>query len=184
MSQTIEIARDAHVELCRRGDKHAYYEIYRQYAKPMLNSSMRIVNNLADAEDMVQEAFADAFKNIESFTYKSSFEAWLKRIVINKSISFLRKRQTFWAYEDAKTLGADGETYIDEEKFELDILRVKQAIKMLPDHHRVVFNLFVIDEVPQEEIARMLKISHNNVRIIFHRAKRKIIEILKKDQYE
>lgn len=93
MNQALAIAIDEQVELCKKGDKSAYFEIYERYAKPMLNSSMRILNNIADAEDMVQEAFIDAFNNLESFTYKSSFEAWLRRIVINKSISLLRKQK-------------------------------------------------------------------------------------------
>ncbi|HEX7757680.1 MAG TPA: RNA polymerase sigma factor [Niabella sp.] len=178
MNQTLEIARDEQVELCRRGDKNAYFEVYERYAKPMLNSSMRILNNIADAEDMVQEAFIDAFNNLDSFTYKSSFEAWLRRIVINKSISLLRKRKINWTDIELSNSIADDGNKVNEDDFEFDVFRIKTAIKELPENYRVIFNLFVIDELKQEEIAALLNISHNNVRTLFHRAKKKVLDIL------
>ncbi|MFT3903314.1 MAG: RNA polymerase sigma factor [Niabella sp.] len=181
--QTIEIALDEQVELCRSGDTRAYFDVYQQYARPMLNSSMRILNNLADAEDMVQEAFVDAFRNLGSFTYKSSFEAWLRRIVINKSISLLRKRKVNWIEVDEERLNAEGEVAVDEEQMDFDIKRIKDAIATLPDNHRIVFNLFAVDGVPQEEIAKLLGISHNNVRTIYHRAKKKILEQIQSNKY-
>lgn len=181
MNQTTEIALDEKVELCRKGDRKAYFEIYQQYAKPMLNSSMRIVNNLADAEDMVQEAFVDAFNCINTFTYKSSFEAWLRRIVINKSISFLRKKKIKWVDADYTPVEKQDET-IDELAFINNVANIKLAIAQLPETHRLVFNLFTIDEIPQDEIGNILGISHNNVRTIYHRAKKKILEHIKAGQ--
>ncbi|AHF16821.1 RNA polymerase sigma factor [Niabella soli] len=178
MNQALAIAIDEQVELCKKGDKSAYFEIYERYAKPMLNSSMRILNNIADAEDMVQEAFIDAFNNLESFTYKSSFEAWLRRIVINKSISLLRKQKINWTDKDLSNASITDADAVNEEAFASDIVRIKAAIKMLPDNYRVIFNLFVIDELKQEEIASLLNISHNNVRTIYHRAKKKVLDIL------
>jgi len=170
------ITSDEQVELCREGDRQAYYNIYNQYARAMLNSSMRVLNNLADAEDVVQEAFIDAFKSLEKFTYKSSFEAWLRRIVINKSISLLRKRKIKWVDTEITNINIDAEQEIDEEHFNDDIDKIKQAIAKLPEHYRVIFNLFVIDGLKQEEIAAMLNISHNNVRTIYHRARKKVID--------
>lgn len=184
MNQIVEIARDEQVELCKKGDKSAYFEIYERYAKPMLNSSMRILNNIADAEDMVQEAFLDAFSNLEAFTYKSSFEGWLRRIVINKSISLLRKRKINWSDIDFSTHVAEELKEVDEERFEFDVYRVKAAINELPENYRMIFNLFVIDELKQDEIAALLNISHNNVRTIFHRAKKKVLDILNSNTHE
>lgn len=179
MNQTLEIARDEQVELCKKGDTTAYFGVYERYSKPMLNSSMRILNNIADAEDMVQEAFLDAFSNLESFTYKSSFEAWLRRIVINKSISLLRKRKISWTDVDLSNHAVADAADIDEDDFEFDVFRIKAALKELPENYRIIFNLFVIDELKQEEIASLLNISHNNVRTIYHRARKKVLDILK-----
>lgn len=178
LNQAKEILIDEQVERCRNGDRQACFEIYRKYAKPMLNSSMRIVNNLADAEDMVQEAFADAFNNINTFTYKSSFEAWLRRIVINKSISLIRKRRIKWIdFETATCIKPDEEPPNDE-LMNYNVQCIKSAIDRLPYPQKIVFNMFAIDELPQEEIAKLLGLSHGNVRIIYHRARKKIIETL------
>lgn len=178
LNQAKEILIDEQVERCRNGDRQACFEIYRKYAKPMLNSSMRIVNNLADAEDMVQEAFADAFNNINTFTYKSSFEAWLRRIVINKSISLIRKRRIKWIdFETTICIKPDDEPP-DDELMNYNVECIKIAIDRLPYPQKIVFNMFAIDELPQEEIAKLLGLSHGNVRIIYHRARKKIIETL------
>lgn len=170
---------DEQVELCRKGNRQAFFEIYNRYSKPMLNSSMRVLNNLADAEDIVQESFIDAFNSLEKFTYKGSFEAWLRRIVINKSISLLRKRKVQWVDMDLSTLNAGDHSEYIEDEFAFEIGKIKEAIDTLPDNYRVIFNLFVIDEMKQEEIATMLNISHSNVRTIYFRARKKVLDTLK-----
>lgn len=176
MNLTAEITLDEQVELCREGNRQAYYNIYNRYARPMLNSSMRVLNNLADAEDVVQEAFIDAFNSLEKFTYKSSFEAWIRRIVINKSVNLLRKKKIKWVDAELANINSGPEQGPDEDDFNADIDKIKQAIATLPENYRVIFNLFVIDGLKQEEIAALLNISHNNVRTIYHRARKKVIE--------
>src|ERR1700742_1542639 len=90
---TEPIIHDELVERCKRGDSRAFSAIYQKYAKAMYNTSLRILNHTGDAEDVLQEAFTDAFRSLADFHYKSTFGAWLKRIVINKSINQLRKRK-------------------------------------------------------------------------------------------
>src|SRR5688500_14427511 len=87
------MVRDELVERCKLGDSASYETLYRQYAKAMYNTSLRIVNNTDEAEDVLQEAFLDAFRSLNDFNYRSTFGAWLKKIVINKSINVLRKRK-------------------------------------------------------------------------------------------
>ncbi len=183
MNQTLDIPiLDEQIELCRQGNAKAYHFVYNRYAKVMLNSSMRILNNLADAEDMVQEAFVDAFKKLDSFTYKSPFEAWLRRIVINKSISFLRKKKSIWVdLTTVATADKSDDDRVDEDLFNYEVQRVKKAIEQLPENYKLVFNLYALDGLPQEEIGLLLGIAHNNVRIQYHRAKKKILELLEKE---
>src|ERR1700748_431590 len=90
---TEPILHDELVERCKKGDTRPFSAIYQKYAKAMYNTSLRIVNHTGDAEDVVQEAFTDAFRSLEDFSYKSTFGAWLKRIVVNNSINQLRKRK-------------------------------------------------------------------------------------------
>ena len=71
------------INRCLEGDRLAQYELYRLYSKAMFNVSYRILSNRADVEDVLQEAFISAFKNLNNFKGDSSFGAWLKRIVIN-----------------------------------------------------------------------------------------------------
>ena len=112
-------------------------------------------------------------------SYKSSFEAWLRRIVINKSISLIRKRKLSFADIEISAIGDNEEdNSVDEDSFQLNIERIKQAINQLPHNHRIIFNLYAIEGIPQEEIGRLLNLSHNNVRTIYHRARKKIQELI------
>ena len=79
---TEPILLDELVERCKQGDNRSFAELYNKYAKAMFNTSLRIVNNVGDAEDVLQDAFVDAFKHLKDFRYNSTFGAWLKRIVI------------------------------------------------------------------------------------------------------
>jgi len=76
------------------------------------------------------------------------------------------------------------EDQVDEALFDMKIDQVKKAIARLPENYRLVFNLYAVDGVPQEEIGNILGIAHNNVRIQYHRAKKKILELLKSDGHE
>src|SRR5580658_2279665 len=87
---------DKHYNLvveCKKGSKKACYELYRLYSKAMLNVAFRIVGNIGDAEDVLQEAFLDAFNKVKDFRQETTFGLWLKQIVVNRSINLLRKRK-------------------------------------------------------------------------------------------
>jgi len=168
------------VERCKRGDHLSYSELYQKYAKAMYNTSLRIVNHTADAEDVLQESFVDAFAAINSFAYKSTFGAWLKRIVINKSINALRKRK-MEIIDIEKTTAVhlpDDESY-DEEEMKYKVEEIKKAVKDLPNGYRTVLSLHLFEGYDQEEIAEILQISHATVRTQYMRAKQKLLYILK-----
>ena len=154
------------------------------FAKSLLNSSMRIVNNLADAEDMVQEAFTDAFRNIHMYHDNVPFEGWLRRICINKSISHLRKNSRYFIDADSLPLAnVAEEDVVNEELFALDVQRIKLALSTLPHMQQMVFNMYVLEDLPQSEIAELLGMSHANVRTMYHRTKAKILSIIKTEAY-
>ena len=81
----------------------AYRLLYERYSKAMYNTALRITNNRADAEDMLQESFIDAFAQIRSFENKATFGAWLKQIVVFKSIALLKKRRLSFTYLEKET---------------------------------------------------------------------------------
>ena len=81
------------IERCRQGDREAHYQLYKLYSRSMYNVGFRIVNHEGEAEDVLQEAFISAFRNLEYYRGDASFGSWLKRIVVNKAINVLKKRR-------------------------------------------------------------------------------------------
>ena len=180
MELTATIARDELVERCKEGDSLGYEALYRQYAKAMYNTSLRIVNNSADAEDVLQEAFLDAFRSLPDFNYRSTFGAWLKRIVINKSINVLRKRRLDLVdIEQSNAFVVPEEPSIDEHEIQYKVKEIKSAITRLPDGYRAVLSLYLLEGYDQEEIASILGITHTTVRTQYIRAKQKLLYLLK-----
>ncbi|MGB8190751.1 MAG: RNA polymerase sigma factor [Chitinophagaceae bacterium] len=180
MELTATIFFDDLVERCKQGDARSYETLYQQYAKAMYNTSLRIVNNAGDAEDVLQEAFMDAFRFLNDFNYKSTFGAWLKRIVINKSINVLRKRRLDLVDIDT-TAAPDlpNEEVLDEENIQLKVGEVKKAVTLLPNGYRTVLTLYLFEGYDHEEIAEILRISESTVRTQYHRAKHKLLHIIK-----
>ena len=133
MELTANIIRDELVERCKQGDTQSFQTLYRQYSKAMFNTSLRIVNNTADAEDVLQESFLDAFRSLHDFHYRSTFGAWLKKIVINKSINILRKRRNDLVDMESTELQAvPEEEGINEEEIHYRVEEVKKMITRLP----------------------------------------------------
>jgi RNA polymerase sigma-70 factor (ECF subfamily) len=177
---TANIARDELVERCKQGHAPSYQALYQQYAKAMFNTSLRIVNNRADAEDVLQEAFVDAFRSLNDFHYRSTFGAWLKRIVINKSINVLRKRKVHLMEIEDESMGEIAqEESIDESEIAYKVQQVKKAIEKLPDGYRTVLTLYLLEGYDQEEISEIIGITHNTVRTQYVRAKQKLLTIIK-----
>jgi len=174
------MARDELVERCKLGDTTGYETLYRQYAKAMYNTSLRIVNNTADAEDVLQEAFLDAFRSLNDFHYHSTFGAWLKRIVINKSINVLRKRKmNLVELDQTNAYALTDDEAPDEQDLQYKVEQVKKGIEKLADGYRTVLSLYLLEGYDQEEISEILGISHNTVRTQYIRAKQKLLLILK-----
>jgi RNA polymerase sigma factor (sigma-70 family) len=174
------ILHDELVERCKQGDSRGFAELYRKYSKAMYNTSLRIVNNTGDAEDVVQEAFTDAFRSLEDFHYKSTFGAWLKRIVINKSINYLRKRKMDMIDIDKTNIGhLPEEDTTDEQEIQMKVEDIKKAVGLLPNGYRTVLTLYLFEGYDQEEIAEILQVSHATVRTQYMRAKQKLVQHIK-----
>jgi RNA polymerase sigma-70 factor (ECF subfamily) len=175
---------DKHYNLvveCKQGSKKACYELYRLYSKAMLNIAFRIVGNIGEAEDVLQEAFLDAFNKLKDFRQETTFGLWLKQIVVNRSINLLRKRKLELIELEGDHLeNIPEEEGEDEEEVQYQVVMVKEAMKQLPDGYRVVLSLYLLEGYDHEEISQILNISENTSRTQFLRAKRKLMEILKR----
>jgi RNA polymerase sigma factor (sigma-70 family) len=164
------------IDQCREGSQKAQFQLYKLYYRPMFSICMRIINNATEAEDVMQEAFLNAFTKLDSYKGEVSFGAWLKRIVINRSLDFLKKRKVKFDEINEKTNQLPD--YQMEIK-EVNMTVIKDAIQKLPDGYRVVLSLFLIEGYDHEEISEILGISNSNSRTQYLRAKNKLREILK-----
>jgi len=134
-----------------------------------------MLGNEMDAEDVMQLSFVDAFKNIESFTFKSTPGAWLKRIMINNCINHLKKKKLHLVnIEDAYQLKEEP----DMEKVEYNIDIVREAILKLPEGYRVVLSMYLIEGYDHLEIGSVLGISESTSKSQYSRARKKLKEII------
>jgi len=146
----------------------------------MFNICMRMVNKTEEAEDMLQEAFTEAFTKLSSFRYESSFGAWLKRIVINKCINVLKKKKAELVLtDDMGHYDNKSNSNENDGDMELSVKRIHKAIEMLPEGYRVIFSLYMLEGYDHTEIAQILGISESTSKSQYMRAKLKIKEILK-----
>lgn len=170
---------------CRIGDRKAQFEIYKLYYKAMYNTCLRIVNNSQEAEDIMQESFLKAFRNLDQFKGEVSFGAWLKKIVVNKSLDQIRKRKMlFDKIEDLDNEPAAG---IHEDQSEIPVFSVaeiREEIENLPEGFRIVLSLYLLEGYDHEEISQILKITASTSRSQYARARKKLIENLKKKKNE
>jgi RNA polymerase sigma factor (sigma-70 family) len=170
---------DKHVLLvsqCRKGSAKAQFELYKLYATAMYNVALRVLNNVAEAEDVLQEAFLDAFTRIGDFRQETTFGLWLKQIVINRAINNLRKRKVQFVSLDGIEIADENETNVEETSLKVE--KIKQAMVKLPDGYRVVLSLYLFEGYDHEEIAHILKITENTSRSQYMRAKRKLNALL------
>ncbi len=166
------------IEACKRGDQKAQFELYRLYSSAMYNTTLRIVGDPDDAEDVMQEAFLKAFLKLRTYRGEVSFGAWLKRIVVNKSLDFLRLRRERISLDEVKDVVENmNETPQLDMAYEAET--IKQAIYALPEGYRIVLSLILLEGYDHEEVSEILKISNATSRTQYHRAKKKLAELLK-----
>jgi RNA polymerase sigma-70 factor (ECF subfamily) len=163
------------ISRCKSGDTKAQFEIYKLYYKGMYNVSLRIVQDSQEAEDVMQEAFLSAFKNLDTWSQEVTFGSWLKRIVINKSLDYVKKRKMQISSIDEKEMDIEAENLEYDESVSLKVEEVKRAIMNLPEKYREVTVLFLFEGYTHNEIAEILEITAESSRVRFKRAKEMIV---------
>jgi RNA polymerase sigma-70 factor (ECF subfamily) len=172
------------LERLRAADDHAYERFVRGYGGRMLAVARRLLGDEEDARDCVQDAFVQAFRNIQGFEHRSSLASWLHRIVVNAALMKLRARERhpedsvdelLPRYDDygfrvqpegrvhpsSEGLLADAETH--------DLVR--RYIQRLPETHRSVLLLRDMEGYDTEETARLLGVTPGTVKTRLHRAR-------------
>lgn len=171
------------IEASKRGDNRARRQLYELYARAMFNICHRMMNNREDAEDVLQDAFVQAFTKLDSFRYESTFGAWLKRIVINTCINAINKRKVDLLLTDDMYYFSN-RSEEEEPELPLTVKDVERAMEQLPEGGRLVFSLYLLEGYDHVEIAEILGITESTSKSQFMRAKRKVYEILKEKYYE
>lgn len=167
------------VEACLQGDRRAQAELYRLYSGAMYNICLRMLNDPQEAEDLLQQSFLDVFTRLDKFRFESSIGAWIKRIVINNCINHLKKRRLQVLLLDEEQVAWLSEAETDEEpEPDYSIDAIKRAMKALPDGYRVVFSLYLFEGYDHQEIAEILHISEATSKSQYHRAKKKLRQLL------
>jgi len=167
------------IDRCRKGDPKAQFELYRIYYKSMYNISFQLIGNQIEAEDVMQEAFLKAFTKIDTYEGKVSFGAWLKKMLINRSVVELKKRKLKYVELNEKIPDVEP---VEFNFSEIQMERLKKAIQQLPDGYRVVLSLYLLEGYDHEEISQILGISNANSRSQFLRAKLKLRQMLQKEE--
>lgn len=165
---------------CGQGEEQAQYQLYNMYAPGMFNVALRIMGQREDAEDIIQDSFVKMFDKLESLNEPAAFTSWFKRIVVNNSINSVKKRNKLYFEEvDDRIEGS-----IENDKPLVDRLAnytvdsVKQAMAQLPHGYRIVLSMFLFDGFSHKQISESLGISESTSKSQYHRAKKKVREIL------
>lgn len=169
------------VQLCNQGDPSGYAAVYHAYVKEVYNVIIRLVNSRSEAEEIVQDSFIAVFQSLKREKPIEQLGAWIKRIATNKAVDFIRKKKIrFVELEEDVTIIEGEEDQIDETLFADQLEELRRAIDALPQAYRIIVQLHIFENVSQTEIARMLGIESNTVNVQYHRAKRKILQAIKK----
>jgi RNA polymerase sigma factor (sigma-70 family) len=144
-----------------------------------------MVNNREEAEDLLQDSFCDAFTKLNTFRFESSFGIWLKKIVVNKCINWLRKKKILFVFpEKIDEEAQNTESQINYDELTLNVNKIHNAIGQLPEGYRIIFSLYALEGYDHAEISEILGISKSTSKSQYLRAKKRIKEILKSDTDE
>ena len=149
----------------------------------MFNVCLNLVNDRQQAEELMQDAFISAFRNIEEYKGEVAFGAWLKRITINKCLDYLKKRRIeFEPLENSQNIG-DSENNDNEIIIKQTVENIRKAISELPDGYRTIISLLLFEGFDHEEISQILGITESTSRSQYTRAKAALVNILKKYEH-
>lgn len=172
------LEKNAHlIERCKTGDRRAQQLIYQKYLRAMSRVAFRITGNEMEAEDVIQEAFVRAFRNLTNFKGEATFGAWLKRIVVNTSINHVKRRKAEFVPLEPDRFEVP-EDYAPRYVASHTMDKIKEAVDQLPDGYRTVFSLYLFEGYDHQEIGNILNISEATSKSQFSRAKKKLRELL------
>ncbi|MDP4265985.1 MAG: sigma-70 family RNA polymerase sigma factor [Bacteroidota bacterium] len=155
---------------CIQNKAEAQFKLYKHYASKMYGICLRFAKISNEGDDILQEAFIKVFENLKNFRNEGSFEGWIKRIVVNTAINYVKKNAIYYQDENIDNIG---EIEIEENEAVSNISQNEliNLIQQLPDGKRIVFNLYEIEGYSHKQIAETLNISENTSKSQLAKAK-------------
>jgi RNA polymerase sigma-70 factor (ECF subfamily) len=160
---------DELVKGCLRRDRSAQRQLYESYSSKMYSICYRYVKDSMEAEDILITAFTKVFDKIGQFKNEGSFEGWIRRIVVNEALTYLRRNRSM--YLETELEQVDREPDFSRLSDHLEAEDLMNMIKELPTGYRIVFNMYAIDGYSHKEIAGQLNISENTSKSQLSRAR-------------
>lgn len=159
-------------------NRHAQQKVYSKYAPKMLSICRQYIKDLHQAEDIMITAFMKVFTNLKNFEHKGSFEGWIRRIMVNECISYLRVQKKVGFLED--------EFYVEDTfnniESHFSVEDIQSLIDSLPDGYKMVFNLYAVEGFKHQEIAKMLGISEGTSKSQLSHARKMLQEQINKQK--
>ncbi len=165
---------------CKQGKLWARKEVYDQYAPSMMALCRRYVSDVEDAKEVLQEGFLKIFVEIEQYSGRGSFGGWIRRIFVNTSLDYMRKKNRLKQKELLMDVQIEyPATAPDVTDINITADELIECIDELPDAHRIVFNLFAVEGFSHREIAALLNIAESTSRSFFFRARQSLQKSVK-----
>ncbi|MFY7786775.1 MAG: RNA polymerase sigma factor [Thermoflexibacteraceae bacterium] len=165
---------------CLEGKRAAQEALYQRYSATMFATCLRYVGNSMEAEEVLLSGFLKVYQQLAHFKKEGSFEGWIRRVMINESLTLLRKRKDFYheSVETARHL-ADVHSSTDSA---LRAEELMNLVEKLPVGYKTVFNLYAIEGYGHKEIADMLGISEGTSKSQLNRARTMLKELLQQTE--
>ena len=157
------------VKACKKQNAKAQRTLYDKYASSMLGLCRRYIKGEMEAEDVMINGFMKVFTKIDLYEGKGSFEGWMKRIMINEALGYIRKNKAM--YLEIEIEAADKEPDYDKISAELEAKDLLKLVNELPSGYRTIFNLFAIEGYSHKEISELLGINENTSKSQLSRAR-------------
>lgn len=169
---------DKIIDQCKKGDRRAAEQLYKMFSARMFAVCIQFSKDRIEAEDNLQDGFIKVFQSLKQYASKGSFEGWMKRIFINTALEKFRKNRSIQLVEEFP----DIEDTDIEEDVSISENILLEFVDQLPEKYKLVFNLYVTEEMPHKEIASLVGITEGTSKSNLARAreilKRKVKEYL------
>ena len=151
------------IEGCVKGDSKCQQVVYQKFYGKMLGACMRYSKDREEARDILQDGFLKVFTNMKSYSGAGSFEGWIRKVIINTALDYIRKNKKLIQYANSDYVEENAEEIKEEDDPNdyqgINTEEIMKAVQQLPTAYRTAFNMFVVDGFSHQEIAEQLGIN-------------------------